>query len=143
MEKISEIWIIDEHGKPLFNQSIDNMVDPMLFGGFLSAIQQFVQTSFQGSKIEKLFFGESKISFLHLKEHQIYVILRSHKKKKDKDIHALLEKIGNLFVATFREKLAKSISNISEFRRFGKILDAHLKKEEELLGRMRSWFDQV
>ncbi len=143
MEKISEIWIIDEDGKPLFNKSIDSKVDPLLFGGFLSAIQQFVQSSFQGSKIEKLYFGESKISFLHLKEHQIYVVVRSHKKKKDKEIGGALQKIGELFVSTFKDKLGKAITSVTEFQSFTKILEDHLKKEEQLLGRMKSWFDHV
>ena len=142
MDKISEIWIIDEGGKPLFNKSVDNKVDPALFGGFLSAIQQFVQSSFQGSKIEKLFLGESKINFLYVKEHKIFVVVRCNKKVKDKEITKNLEKIRDLFVSTFEEELKKTKGDLSEFETFNTVLEENLK-EGKVVTRMKNWFDEV
>ena len=142
MQKISEIWIINENGKPLFNKSIDNKVDPALFGGFLSAIQKFVQTSFHGSNIDKLFLGDSKITFLHVKDHYIYVVIRCNKKIKDKEVTKSLETLRDLFVMTYKDKLNKNLSNVTDFQSFNKVLEENLK-EDMLLTRMKSWFEEV
>ena len=142
MQKISEIWVINENGKPLFNKSIDNKVDPALFGGFLSAIQKFVETSFHGSSIDKLFLGESKITFLHIKEHHLYVVIRCHKKVKDKEVTKGLEKIRDLFVSTYKDRLSKDQSNVTDFQSFNKVLEENMK-EDMLMTRMKSWFEGV
>ncbi|MFX1298953.1 MAG: hypothetical protein ACFFD2_29360, partial [Promethearchaeota archaeon] len=92
MEKISEIWVINENGITLFNKSLEVTVDPALFGGFLGAIRQFVELSFKGSKLDKLHLGETKISFLHEPDHHIFIVIRSHKKVNDKEIAKYLEK---------------------------------------------------
>ncbi len=142
MANISEIWIINETGKPLFNKSIDSQVDPALFSGFLSAIQSFVQSSFEGSKIDRLFLGESKISFLYMSEFHIYVVIRTPKKIKDKEIAKYLEKISYLFISNFKEKLREESSEVSEFREFNKILEENFE-ETKVVKRMTNWFDEL
>ncbi|MHA1650742.1 MAG: hypothetical protein ACTSYB_11155 [Candidatus Helarchaeota archaeon] len=142
MKEFSEIWIINEDGKPLFNKSIDSKVDPALFGGFLSAIQKFVQTSFHGSKIEKLLLGESKICFLYAEKYNIYIVIRCHKKVKDENIQRNLELIRNLFISEFKDKLNKDVSNISEFQSFNKILEEKFE-ESHIIRRMKNWFAEL
>ncbi len=141
MEKISEIWIINEAGIPLFNKSVDNKVDPALFGGFLSAIQRFVEQSFEGGIINQLFLGTSKFFLLHVELHHLYVVVRTTKKAKDKEITSLMERIRDLFLSHFQAILEKNQGDITEYQAFNKILEEYFKNE--LVSRMKNWFEEV
>jgi hypothetical protein len=142
MEKLSEIWVVNEGGIPLFNRSQDAKVDATLFGGFLSAIQSFVKDSFYGTKIEKLILGDSKLSLLFVEEHHIYIVIRSSKKVNDKEIADYLQKIKELFIMNFKRQLESSVNEISEFFDFNKILDDSLPQSKSLK-RMTDWFSEV
>ncbi|HUX99316.1 MAG TPA: hypothetical protein VMV49_07145 [Candidatus Deferrimicrobium sp.] len=142
MEKLSEIWVVNESGIPLFNKSRDAKVDATLFGGFLSAIQSFVKDTFYGTKIEKLILGESKLSVLNVEDYHIYIVIRCHKKVKDNEIADHLQKIKELFISNFKTKLNKEVNDISEFLSFDKILEEFFV-ESKVLKRMTSWFDEV
>lgn len=142
MAKINEIWIISESGIPLFNKSVEKDVDVLVFGGFLSAIQSFIKSSFKEERLDKLIMGDTKISFSFLKDYQIFIVLRCHKKVKDGEIVKTLQKIGHLFIETYGTRLNGSYSDVSEFTGFHAVLEKKLDKSL-LEKRMENWFKEL
>ncbi len=142
MEKISEIWIVNKSGAPLFNRSTDTRVDPALFSGFLSAIQGFVETSFQGSHLKTLVFGESQLFFLYIDTYNMFIVVRCPKKVNAKEIQAGLEKIWDLFLTKFKSLLEKSVTDLDEFLSFNADLEK-LLESPKLVKRMTNWFEEV
>ena len=142
MHKISEIWIINETGIPLFNRSIDEKIDVLLFGGFLSAIQTFIKSSFQEEKLDRLVLGDSKLSFFYIEEYHIFIVLRTNKKVKDKDIDKFLELIKDLFISNYKDKLEQKYYDMAEFSGFSEILEEKFD-EGAVVKRMKNWFAEV
>ena len=142
MVEISEIWVITDAGIPLFNRSVDKKVDALVFGGFLSAIQTFIKSSMQEEKMDKLVLGDSKLSFQHVESHELFIVVRSHKKAKDKEIQKILDTIRFLFITRFEEILQRKNCDISEFAEFNAILDDNLQ-ESFVVKRIKNWFELV
>lgn len=142
MEKISEIWIVNKSGAPIFNRSIDTKVDPALFGGFLSAIQAFIETQFKGAHLETLVFGQSQLFFLYIGLYNMFIVARSPKKVNAKDIQALLEKIRDLFLEKYKLLLEKDVADLDQFLSFNSDLEK-LLETPKLIKRMKNWFDEV
>jgi len=142
MEKVSEIWIITEAGIPLFNRSEDEKVNVLLFGGFLSAIQTFIKTSFHEDKLDRLVLGDSKLNFFHNEKHFIFIVIRTHKKVKDKEIDKTLELINDLFISNYQEKLAHNVTDMTEFSDFNEILETQ-SEGKAVVKRMKNWFAEV
>ena len=142
MVNISEIWIITETGLPLFNKSVDQKMDMFVLGGFLSAIQTFIQSSFQEEKLDRLVMGESKLTFLYAQGTNIFIVVRTHKKAKDKEIRKKLELIKDLFIARYGERLKNFNCDVSDFQHFNLVLEENLKKEL-VVKRMQNWLSEV
>lgn len=142
MVEISEIWIITDGGIPLFNRSVDKQIDALVFGGFLSAIQTFIKSSLHEEKMDKLVLGDSKLSFHHVDTHEIFIVVRSHKKAKDKEIQKILQTIRDLFIAKYEEKLRRKDCDITEYNEFNAILDENLE-ENFVVKRIQNWFELV
>lgn len=142
MVNISEIWIITETGLPLFNKSVDQKMDMFVLGGFLSAIQTFIKASFQEEKLDRLVMGESKLTFLYAKGTNIFIVVRTHKKEKDKEIRKKLELIKDLFIARYGERLKNFNCDVSDFQHFYLVLEENLKKEL-VVKRMQNWLSEI
>jgi hypothetical protein len=142
MEKISEIWIINQNGTPLFNRSSDTKVDPSLFGGFLSAIQEFIRISFHGTKLDTLSLGTIKLFFLPVENYNIFIVVRCDKKVNDKDMKKNIEKIRDIFISKFQSILEKPLMNVEEFQSFNEDLN-NLLGPSKLLKKMTNWFETI
>ncbi|NVM28674.1 MAG: hypothetical protein HWN65_07515 [Candidatus Helarchaeota archaeon] len=142
MGRISEIWIINEAGIPLFNRSIEEKIDVLLFGGFLSAIQTFIKSSFQEEKLDRLVLGDSKLTFFYIEEYHIFIVIRTHKKVKDKDIDKFLELIKDLFISNYKDKLEQERYDMADFSGFNEVLEEKFD-EGAVVKRMKNWFAEV
>jgi len=94
MREIDEIWVINGYGITLFNYSKDK-VDPALFGGFITAIQNFI-TELGDQKIESITMGTSQLTLLKAK-FDLAFVARSDKKIKKKNIEKHLKTVMNKF----------------------------------------------
>lgn len=141
MEKISEIWIVNKSGAPLFNRSNDSKIDPALFGGFLSAIQNFIETSFSGSHLQTLVFGESQLIFLYIETYSMFIVVRCPKKVNVKDIKTGLEKIRDLFLSKFKTVLDQPAPDLDEFLSFNEDIEK-LLESNKAINRMTNWFEE-
>jgi len=121
MRIVNEIWIITSSGVTLFNLSKDEKIDPLLFGGFFSAIQSFVKTLGE-STLKTLIIGNAKITVYQGKGGYLFVS-RSAQKTKDDSIMEYLKLIESKFFEHYEVMLDRPILDINLFKDFGKIIE--------------------
>ncbi|HUX99113.1 MAG TPA: hypothetical protein VMV49_06130 [Candidatus Deferrimicrobium sp.] len=121
MRIINEVWIINPSGITLFNLSKDERVDPLLIGGFFSAIQSFIRELGE-KELKTLILGETKIILFQGPEGYLF-ISRSSKKVKDETIINYLKLVESKFFEQYAETLKKPIPNTSLFSNFGSVIE--------------------
>jgi hypothetical protein len=128
MRAIDEIWIIKPGGLTLFNLSKDQ-IDPILIGGFFSAIQTFVEQLGE-KELRTLQLGDSKIT-LYLGRDGYLFISRSGKKTKDKKIMDSLRIVETKFFEQYGDALARYSVDVDIFRDFGEVIEEIFKDTPE------------
>jgi len=120
MRIVNEIWIITPGGITLFNLSKDETIDPLIFGGFFSAIQSFVKTLGE-STLKTLVIGNSKITVYQGKEGYLFVS-RSPQKIKDDSVMDYLKLVETKFFEQYGLILDGPIPDTNIFKKFGDII---------------------
>lgn len=128
MRDINEIWIIKPGGITLFNMSKDS-IDPVLIGGFFSAIQTFVEQIGE-KELRTLQLGDSKITIYHGRDGYLF-ISRSEKKSKDKKIMESLRMVEIKFFEQYSDALTRYSIDVNIFRNFGEIIEDIFKDTPE------------
>ncbi len=126
MENIDEIWIIENNGTCLFNQSL-GQIDETLFSGFLSSIQTFIET-ISNERLRKIELGNAKLIIFNLDEYRLFIVLKSSKNVKDKYLEKKIKEIQTKFIVKYGsylvERQAKSLPcNTRVFEDFREELD--------------------
>jgi len=134
---INEIWIININGITLFNLSKEDRIDPQLFGGFISAIENFIK-SLGYKEINSIILGESKIMFYHGEQGLIF-ISRSGKKVKEKLIINGLKLVEQKFLAQYKEVLRTWKGDQDSFTKFGDIIKEIFEDNPEKLVERSLW----
>ncbi|MDD1778509.1 MAG: hypothetical protein LUQ65_10110 [Candidatus Helarchaeota archaeon] len=120
MRVINEIWIINSSGITLFNISKDEKIDPLLFGGFFSAIQSFIKNLGE-TELKTLVIGASKITVYQGRQGVLFVS-RSPNKTKDADIIESLKLVESKFFENYIGELDR-IVDTSRFDNFGTVIE--------------------
>ena len=98
--KLQELWIINKNGLPYLSVQSKDIVEginPMIFSGFMSAVQNLAEDSIDAIKMRN-----SKIMIVPVKEPiPFFVIGRAKTKEKDSAIRKQLGKIRDMFLAEF------------------------------------------
>lgn len=137
MRVIDEIWIINTNGITLFNLSKEDRIDPQLFGGFVSAIENFIK-SLGYKQINSILLGESKIMFYHGDQGLIF-ISRSRKKVKEKPIIKGLKLVEQIFLAQYRDIIKNWKGDQNSFSKFGDIIKEIFEDKPEKLIEKSLW----
>jgi len=128
---ISEFLIINSEGLTLFKFSPDEDLNAEIKSGFFSAIQSFAKTFVDKNK-EKyrsiIRIGDINYNFLCNQLYDIYFVLKSANRDKEKDINGYLKKLEELFIEEFRMDLIAFDGDTSIFKRFKKTLTKFLEK---------------
>ena len=128
---INEFLIINSMGLTLFKFPPDEDLNTEIKSGFFSAIQSFAKTFVDENK-EKyqsvIRIGDFNYNFLCNQLYDIYFILKSANRDKEKNINDYLRKIEELFIEEFRMDLIAFDGDTSIFKRFKKILTKFLEK---------------
>ena len=149
MEKIDEVYIIEDSGVCLFNHSIGKegktTVDETLFSGFLSSIQTFLETISKGEKIKRIELGGSKLLISSLEEYHIFIVLRSSGKIKEKYLKKKIEEIQKQFIINYgsylvEHQVKKLPYNTQEFQGFHEVLKDIF--EEEIDKNISNWMSK-
>ena len=105
MGDIDEFWVINEGGLCLYNISVENEpnLDPGLFGGFVTAIDQFGE-NLSNDRIQKLNLGKNLIVFKkNLKNNLLFVGLTV--KSGEKKLRKVLYEIESKFLDKYSDEL--------------------------------------
>ena len=98
--KLQELWIINKNGLPYLSVQTKDIVEginPMIFSGFMSAVQNLAEDSIDAIKMRN-----SKIMIVPVKEPiPFFVIGRAKTKEKDGAIRKQLGKIRDMFLDEF------------------------------------------
>ena len=98
--KLQELWIINKNGLPYLSVQSKDIVEginPMIFSGFMSAVQNLAEDSIDAIKMRN-----SKIMIVPVKEPiPFFVIGRAKTKEKDNAIRKQLGKIRDMFLDEF------------------------------------------
>ena len=116
MRDIDEIWIINPYGITLFNISKEETVDATLFGGFFTAIQNFI-SSLGEKELKSLELGGSKLTIYHGNQDFLFVS-RSQKSIKNKRIEEHLKLVEKEFFEAFGDILKIWNGNTEIFKDF-------------------------
>ncbi|MFX1295195.1 MAG: hypothetical protein ACFFD2_10140 [Promethearchaeota archaeon] len=122
MRIIDELWITTASGLTLFNQSKDQF-DPLLIGGFFSAIHTFAQNLGE-KEVKSIILGESKLIVYQgiLQDKRFLFISRSPKKVKNDMIIKLLKLVETKFFQQYKDHLVKWNGDSDLFNTFGPII---------------------
>jgi hypothetical protein len=121
MRVVNELWIINSSGITLFNLSKDETIDPLLFGGFFSAIQAFVKNLGESS-LKTLVIGDSKLTVYQGREDFLFVS-RSSQKIKDVKIIANLKLVEAKFFDQYKKILENPVVDPTAFQGFGSVIE--------------------
>lgn len=98
--KLQELWIINKNGLPYLSAQTKEIVEginPMIFSGFMSAVQNLAEDSIDAIKMRN-----SKIMIIPVKKPiPFFVIGRAKTKEKDGAIRKQLQKIRDMFLEEF------------------------------------------
>ncbi|NVM27882.1 MAG: hypothetical protein HWN65_03485 [Candidatus Helarchaeota archaeon] len=120
MRDIEELWIINNSGINLFNFCKKNTKNPLLFSGFISAFQNFME-SLGYKKIESIRLGDSKI-MIYRGDSDIYYVTRSKKDIKDEDIIKYLKLVEKKFLENYLDELKSFTGDTNIFDDFGEVI---------------------
>ena len=134
---IDEIWIINTNGITLCNLSKEDRIDPQLFGGFISAIENFIK-SLGYKQINSILLGESKIMFYH-GEWGLIFISRSGKKVKEQSIIKGLKLVEQKFLGQYKDVLENWRGDQDLFSKFGDIIKEIFEDNPEKLIEKSLW----
>jgi len=129
MRVINEIWIIDPSGITLYNLSKEQNIDAGLFGGFFTAIQNFI-SSLGEKELKSLVLGSSKLMIYHGNQDFLF-ISRSDMKSKEKKIVQYLKLIEKKFFDLYGQKIKNWDGEVSIFDNFGDIIEEIFEDKPE------------
>ncbi|QEE16391.1 hypothetical protein DSAG12_02221 [Promethearchaeum syntrophicum] len=115
--KLEELWIINKNGLPYLSaksKDIGEGINPMIFSGFMSAVQNLAEDSIDAIKMRN-----SKIMIIPVKKPiPFFVIGRSKTKEKDSAIRKQLQKIRDMFLEEFSIIIEKWEGDLTFFTYF-------------------------
>jgi len=118
---IQELWIISGSGLTLYNQRIGESINKDLFGGFISAIDNFVQE--MGGDCKRIEMGDSLLLIEKCKDPSIIIVCRSGKKNKQKKIEKYMGKIKEEIFKHHKEKIKTWDGNTETFDDFSNFIN--------------------
>ncbi|MFX1451500.1 MAG: hypothetical protein ACFFCM_11695 [Promethearchaeota archaeon] len=129
---ITEFWVINKGGLPLFCFSPRKDLDPALVGGFFSAIQNFVKelesdSQSEGDYIQSISFGDNYYIFRFNNKFNLFFISKSPKKIKIKKINSHLQNLESMFIEQYHNKIADFDGNVTNFDKFLVIIDKYFQ----------------
>ena len=120
MRMIEEIWIVHPSGITLFNLTKGDKIDPVLFGGFFSALNSFIQQLGE-KKLKTIIMGDSKLTIFQGYK-GILFISRSKKGIKNKLIISNLKFVEDMFKKEFQDIIDTWNGDTNIFSNFGDMI---------------------
>lgn len=142
MKELVELWVLHESGTCLFHYSLEDKVDPVLFGGFFSAINQYSSSMTKsGSVIQDITMGNFILVNYVLPDYGLFFVGRCKKTKHRKSIRKTLIYISKLFQDIYPiEDIKAWNGNTTIFEDFNQSIREFFNNDQQILERMQSIF---
>ncbi len=119
---IKEIWIFDIKGIELFSYAPYTEVDPLLFGGFLSALQNFSK-ELTSKFLDSITMGLDQYIFFRKEDFPIFILGRTSIKGSLNNIEKNLKILYEEFWNQYQSVLQDFDGEVTRFREFNKIFE--------------------
>ena len=125
MGLINELWIIYQGGFLLYNQRIEETMNPVLFSGLLNTIVSFAENLNTGTTVHKLELGDSNFVIVKETEFPVIFVGKSDHHIKEKAVKKILFKIKDKFIDSYRLILTNwnGKGNAEDFMDFSNQID--------------------
>ncbi|MBD3227297.1 MAG: hypothetical protein GF329_03840 [Candidatus Lokiarchaeota archaeon] len=120
---IQDLWILSESGIVLFSRVFNEDVNEQLFGGFITALNNFAQTMRYG---ELSNFSLKKTNFFIYKQDDLLFITNSPKKVNEKRTMKALKKISDRFFDLYADILSNWDGETDYFDNFKSEIEDNL-----------------
>ncbi|MFX1338755.1 MAG: tetratricopeptide repeat protein [Promethearchaeota archaeon] len=128
LKEVKEFWIFTSDGKQLYSYAPETNYNPELFGGFLSALQNF-SLELASKNLKSITIGLDQY-VIYRQKHPFYVLGRSSHKTSLYNIEMILKIIYEEFWKNYQKVLEDHDVNISYFSQFIEIFKELNYKDE-------------
>ncbi len=118
---IKDFWIITEIGIEIFSYAPEILINPTLFGGFVSALQSLSEEISQ-KKMESFVIGDQRYSFYNEEGKSIFIIGRANVQALESRVNKVLSVLYQSFYNEYKKYLIRFSGNVSPFQTFGEIM---------------------
>jgi len=140
MKELDEVWILYESGACLFNYAIDTKMDPVLFAGFFTAINQFGQ-EYAKNSIDDITMGGNLLMTQTLPEYRVSMVGRTTDIKNRKSLKKTLSEISTIFKSHFSPGDIESWDgDLGKFKGFLEFITGYFTQKEQILEKFQSIF---
>ena len=117
LDVVREFWIFMNEGVEAFSHAPESKLDPLLFGGFISAMQSF---SFEltSEHLKVISIGVDKYTFYREEDMPFFIICRTPLKSPDDKIENILKMLFQEFWKQHEEELKNFDGEVSQFEDF-------------------------
>ncbi len=119
---LNDFWIITESGLEVYSYSPDMEFDLTLFGGFVSALQNF-SFEINKSRIDSFLSGNWRYLFYSEKSIPFYILGRAVLNEPKNRILKVMKLIFSKFNSKFGKKFVNFSGDVSPFKQFDDILN--------------------
>ena len=117
LEVVREFWIFTNEGVELFSHAPDSKLDPLLFGGFVSAMQSF-SMELTSDELRTISIGIDKYTFYREQDSSFFIIGRTHQKTPQKSIEGILKMLFQEFWKQYKQYVEAFDGEVSHFSGF-------------------------
>jgi tetratricopeptide (TPR) repeat protein len=117
LDVVREFWLFMNEGVEAFSHAPESKLDPLLFGGFISALQSF---SFEltSEHLRTISIGVDKYTLYREEDMPFFIICRSHLKSPEDKIVNILKMLFQEFWKQYEEELKNFDGEVSQFEGF-------------------------
>jgi len=117
LDVIREFWLFMNEGVELFSHAPESQLDPLLFGGFVSAMQSF-SMELTSEQLRAISIGIDKYTFYRETDMPFFIIGRTHLKSPDKSIGNILKMLFQEFWKQYEEEVKEFSGEVTQFADF-------------------------
>ena len=140
MNELDELWILNESGACMFNYAVNSKMDPLLFGSFFTAINQFGKQC-SDTAIDDITMGQNFLMSVFLPDYHTTIVGRSTHTKKRKNMKKMLKEISVKFITHFStQQITQWDGNLEIFDDFGTYIEEFFKRSEKLVENLKAIF---
>jgi hypothetical protein len=140
MQELTELWILQSSGTCIFHHTKENKVDPYLFAGFFTAINQIGQ-HYSKSNIDGIIMSNYLLMSDFDDEYGLTFVARCKNTNKRKALKKTILHLKDQFKNVYnKEEVANWNGNLNHFEKFGEVMHLYFHDAADLTESLKSIF---